>query len=106
MLLSKIDSKYTKHESERLHQGDIFRDLTVIESIDEINSELIVKEKRLQYAIVITQDCDLEQDYKNRRNENRDYSNTDKFLPSILICPAYPAQSFRTGDHLYVLVKI
>ncbi|MEA3282021.1 MAG: hypothetical protein U9Q68_05595 [Euryarchaeota archaeon] len=46
----------------------------------------------------MTQDCDLEQDYKNRSEEVRE--KHDKYMQSILVCPAYPAEKFRVGEHL------
>lgn len=45
----------------------------------------------------MSQDCDLEQDYKSRKNNS---NNHDKFLDMILICPAYPSEQFLTGIHL------
>jgi hypothetical protein len=40
----------------------------------------------------------LAQDLSNR--QNKESLDQDKYLPSILICPAYSAQSLRKGEHL------
>jgi hypothetical protein len=47
----------------------------------------------------MTQDCDLKQDYTNR-NDPEKAEKQDQYLQSILICPAYPAETFRAGQHL------
>jgi hypothetical protein len=46
----------------------------------------------------MTQDCDLEQDKQNR--SSAESKNQDKFLQSVLLCPAYPAADIRAGTHL------
>jgi hypothetical protein len=97
MSLSKIDAIYFKHDLKRLLQGDILRDYKITE-INEDEDELNVQEKLLDYAVVITQDCDLEQDYKNRHDTNS--QDHDKYLQSILLCSAYPAEKLREGIHL------
>lgn len=53
----------------------------------------VLEEIRHPYAIVITQDCDLEQDFKARNAESAkesttDKSATDKLLPNILLLEA------------------
>lgn len=47
--------------------------------------------------MVLTQECDLEQDHANRESSK---GEQDKFLPSILFAPAYLAQKLREGEHL------
>lgn len=49
------------------------------------------------YVVVMTQDCDLEQDYFNRIQEKK---TQDKYLHSVLVCPAYLAEQFKKGEHL------
>ncbi len=60
----------------------------------------------MEYGVVLSQDCDLNQDY-NSRKEITDISNNqdnlylnNKMIPSILICPAYLAEQLRKGTHL------
>jgi hypothetical protein len=90
--------KYRKLDSARCRQGDIFRDITIIEGAQLDEEELKLVERHVPYSIVISQDCDLEHDYNNRANEQR--TNNDKYLPTILLCPAYLAEQLRQGDHL------
>lgn len=98
MPLSRIEGRYFYSEVNRIEQGDILRDATVIESITESGTDLEVTERLLPYCIVISQDCDLEHDYNNR--SNTESANSDKYLQSILVCPAYLASVFRQGEHL------
>lgn len=77
MFLSKIDSMYIKHTSKRIYE---------------------ISQATLPYIIVLTQDCDLEWDFNNRSQPASE--KHDKYLQTILICPAYNAEVFRIGDHL------
>ncbi|MDD1745413.1 MAG: hypothetical protein LUQ20_06370 [Candidatus Methanoperedens sp.] len=77
MFLSKIDSMYIKHTSKRIYE---------------------ISQATLPYIIVLTQDCDLELDFNNRSQPASE--KHDKYLQTILICPAYNAEVFRIGDHL------
>lgn len=88
----------------RLCQGGVFRDVASIESVEiepasenNPDEQLSVSEVVLPYAVVLSQDCDLEQDEAARRSADR--RNHDKFLSSILVCPAYPAEQVRLGIH-------
>lgn len=99
MPLNALDSQYYLSTLERHEQGDILRDIQFIEwaKIDK-DGELTIAERNLQYCVLLSQDCDLEHDYGNRQDSSID--TKDKYLQSLLLCPAYPAQSFRTGEHL------
>ena len=99
MLLSAIKSRYIKHSDARLCQGDILRDVTLLETTQKFGSDdLDVFERTLPYVVVLTQDCDLEQDEKNRTDDKK--QDDDKFLQSVLLCPAYQSLSVRAGTHL------
>lgn len=99
MPLSALNSLYFKSTLERHEQGDILRDVQFIEWAKlEDDGELAVAERTLQYCVLLSQDCDLEHDYGNRKDTNSAWK--DKYLQSLLLCPAYPAQSFRDGKHL------
>jgi hypothetical protein len=52
----------------------------------------------LPYIVVLTQDCDLLQDFTKREIEKEDLQ--DHFLHTILVCPAYPSERFKEGTHL------
>jgi hypothetical protein len=90
-------------------QGDIYKDVTVIQDIVEsIGSdgvkEWIVNEITYNNIIILSQECDLDQDYINRiqikeniKNQKMDH---DKYIPMILMAPAYLAEKIREGTHL------
>ena len=99
MPLSAVKSTYIRSDLTRYEQGDILRDITVVEWADVRGEELInVQERILQYCVIVSQECDLEHDFNARSKP--DNPNTDKYLQSVLISPAYPSQDFRNGDHL------
>ncbi|MDP2918128.1 MAG: hypothetical protein Q8N68_01355 [bacterium] len=94
MFKSKIESLYRKKNNARLYQGDIFKDLKFVTGDPEKATEKDIIS--LTYAVVLSQDCDLESDFKCRKtNENQ-----DKFLLSLLISPAFILESFAKGEHL------
>lgn len=96
---SNIESIYRLNDSNRVLQGDILKDLDV----PIYNQELELQ--TLDFGVILSQDCDLNQDYTSRNEISRtkDKSNpslNNKIIPSILICPAYPAEQLRQGNHL------
>jgi hypothetical protein len=102
---SQILNEYTKTDPKlRLNQGDILKGVSIgIQSdLDTQTNEAIFSKITLAYAVVINQDCDLEQDFNNRKKAD---IHQDKFLPNILILPAYLSEQFRAGDHRGAKVK-
>jgi hypothetical protein len=101
----KSEDRYLKHEElPRFCQGDILRDLEVIEWATVINTEpkeINLQKRLLPYAVVLSQECDLHQDQQNRVNVAR--PTQDKYLHSVLLGPAFQAQSVRQGTHLNML---
>ena len=91
---------YVATGSARYRQGDILRDLHVVEWAEIVNDELTITERRLPYAAVLSQECDLEHDFNNRNDFEKSKLSTDKYLPTILVCPAYPALQVKEGIHL------
>jgi len=100
MLESNIDSFFKKLDKPRFCQGDILRDVKV--SIDVPvewqQQESSIVDFDLPYCVVMTQECDLDWDYKTRND--KEAKNNDKFLPTILVCPAYQDNFFYEGIHL------
>jgi len=86
---------------ERVTQGDIYRDIEITSALKTIGSdgqdEFEFEAITYNYAVVLTQECDLEQDHKNRKEVGDKH---DKFIPSILLAPAYLAERLREGVHL------
>jgi hypothetical protein len=95
------NSPYFSCTEKRYRQGDIIRDLTVVEWAEVLEDAIEITERQLPYAVVLSQECDLEHDFNNRSNTAA--PTMDKFLPTILLCPAYPAAQLREGTHLEAL---
>jgi hypothetical protein len=97
-LLSQINTYYRKHNADRIVQGDILREVRFTDwDWDIKKGNIEIYEKVLPYIVIITQDCDLDQDFKYRTTTTK---NNDKLLQSILVCPAYGWEDFIKGDHL------
>ena len=101
---SNINSQYRKNNTERILQGDILKDVDIPIFNGELN---IIKS---DYNVIISQDCDLNQDFNSKEKylshnikNGNDSSLNNKMSPSILLCPAYPAELLRDGNHLSFL---
>ncbi len=83
----------------RIYQGDIFKDIEHIEYIVEKSGLVEISKITFPLVVVLTQDCDLEQDYKSRwsRQSKR---NQDKLLISVLVAPLYNIEHVYLGEHL------
>jgi hypothetical protein len=101
----RSDDRYLKHDLPRLCQGDILRDLELVEWGTVVGAEpqqrINLTKRALPYAVVLSQECDLYQDLQNRSDLGK--QTQDKYLHSVLLGPAYPAQSLREGLHLETL---
>lgn len=92
---SSIKSPYIKWSENRVVQGDILQSVSFVSGIER-QGKLSIDSYNLRYAIVMSQDCDLE-------SHNRALTNgktVDRALiSSVLICPAYPFEQFYAGTH-------
>lgn len=79
----------------RISQGDIFRDIECIEYAIEKNGVIEVSKIIFPLIIVLTQDCDLEQD-----SNNREKATQNSKLLSVLVAPLYNAEHVFNGEHL------
>lgn len=86
-------------KTSRLCQGDIIKDVECIEYISEKNGNIEVSKIIFPLAIVLTQDCDLSQDYKFRWSKSNTL-NEDKWLMSVIVAPIYNVEHVYTGEHL------
>lgn len=90
--------------SGRPYQGSVYHDVSVSLLIpSEDVGGLDLKKLTLEYAVVMTQDCDLEKDHTNRSKlaeAEEEEGDHDKCLPSILVCPGSPSLRFKEGSHL------
>ncbi len=83
---------------ERIHQGGLIEN--VIEwsvAYDEHNQDEAVGAQSTihRLALVLSQDCDLEQDSKLRRQ-----NPPSERLSAVLLCPAFPAEELRITEKL------
>lgn len=112
MYVSKIKNRYSRLRKRRICQGDILQNISFVMRIDGLSNEQ--DEISIPYGVVMSQDCDVDVDFLSRTKEQDVYKQGltedeikerlqplhDKFLPTILICPAYLADSFFAGEHI------
>jgi hypothetical protein len=98
-MTSNINSYYFINDNKRVCQGDILRDY----DLGWVHYGTKAKEEvklRVPYLVVLSQECDLEHDFNFRTTTQK---TNDKYLQSILVCPAYHADKIRKGTHLETL---
>src|SRR5688572_30162624 len=91
---------YTRSNlEESLRQGEILTGLIQLRvrfsSIDQ--SDPVLDTIIHPYAVVITEDCDLAQDYAARSKDNL---LSDKILPAILFCEATTAVALKDRESI------
>jgi hypothetical protein len=86
-------SIYTPSSAGALRQGEIISNLVQprlkIETL--FTDEPVIAFEEHPLAIVITQDCDLDQDYRSRYGGG----SQDKLIPSVLFCQMISAQDLK-----------
>jgi len=83
---------------ERVSQGDLIEDVEFIEYAIEKNGNIEVSKINFPLIIVLTQDCDLNQDHIFRKS-NPPKLTQDKQLMSVLVAPIYNVEHFYDGTH-------
>ncbi len=94
----------TREADQRIRQGDILRDIEFIEDVEEVDGEMKVSLLTFPYSVVLTQDCDLEQDHKTRTGD-RALAGEDKLLFTVLLAPIYNIEHVLAGHHLRKLER-
>lgn len=92
-------ARASRTRSARIAQGDVIRDVECIEYVSERNGRLQISKVMFPLVVVLTQDCDLAQDYRFRWSR-QETSTEDKLLLSVLVAPLYNAEHVYSGDHL------
>jgi hypothetical protein len=93
--------KVNVNHIERISQGDILRDVDYLEGVSETEGNIEVIKIRFPLVIVLTQDCDLQQDDMFRKKASEGVlGNQDKYLLSVLVAPLYNLEHVYTGEHL------
>lgn len=94
-----------KTKQTRLRQGDIIRGVDLVEYVVEEKGQVEASLINYPLVIVLTQDCDLEQD-ANLRKKIAQLSEGDKdisqnnLLLTVLVAPLYNAEHVYIGEHL------
>jgi len=91
--------KVDKQASDRINQGDIFTNVEHIEYAMEENGVVEVSMIIFPLVIILSQDCDLQQDHNFRYGDPRPPTQ-DKYLLSVLVAPLYNVEHFYEGEHL------
>jgi hypothetical protein len=82
----------------RVSQGDVFKNVSFLETVDHVANHLSVVQILFPYVFVLTQDCDLQFDHETRSGARE--ANHDKSLVSVIVAPLYNAEHVRKGEHL------
>jgi hypothetical protein len=90
----------TKKGPRRISQGGIYRDVEFLEYATEKSGIIEFSKILFPLVIVLTQDCDLEQDYKFRYSRDPKKDTQDKWLLSVLVAPLYNAEHVFLGQHM------
>jgi hypothetical protein len=91
--------KIIKRKVARLSQGDIYREVEFIEYAIEKAGVIEISKIVFPFVVVLTQDCDLNQDHSVSR-ETKEGSNHDKKLISVIVAPLYNVEQVYQGEHL------
>ncbi len=91
--------RVTRQRLSRVSQGDIYRDVEFVEYVAEKKGIIEVSKIVFPFVIVLTQDCDLEQDFKIRY-EKIPAQTQDKLILSVLVAPIYNVEHVFSGEHL------
>jgi len=83
----------------RVSQGDIYKEVEVIDYVLEKRGIIQISKILFPLVIVLTQDCDLEQDY-NIRSGKKEAKDQDKLIFSVLVAPLYNVEHVYVGEHL------
>jgi hypothetical protein len=82
-----------------LRQADILADVRAFE-LQRFEGDVPVgRVRRYEFAIVVSQDCDLEQDFSARFPGAQGVRTPDKLLFSIMLCGVYPEAAIKAGRH-------
>jgi hypothetical protein len=91
--------KVRRSRGSRVRQGDVLRDVEYIEYATEKSGVLEVSKIVFPLVLVLSQDCDLEQDYRFRWGKSKGTTH-DKWLISVLVAPLYNADHVFQGSQL------
>lgn len=91
--------KVKKQKNSRLVQGDLLRNVEHVEHVSVCDGIVEISKIVYPLVVILTQDCDLAQDYMFRWSRINT-KNQDKYLLSVLAAPLYNVEHVYTGEHL------
>ena len=91
-MYAKDDKKY------KITQGDIFQNFDYVRWAELVEENIEIDEITIPFFVVLSQSCDLDHDFEDRNKTSKE--KRDKYIQSILVCPAYIADLVRAGKHL------
>ena len=94
--MSEITAKVRK-PIDRISQCDIFQNITIVENIKLVGTEMEVKSITFPYVICLNQDCDLNSDKRDK--EKNPVSNKNCRLLHLIVAPLFVFSSFIEGKH-------
>lgn len=85
---------------QRIAQGDIFRNIEIIESIEDDGQNLQIKKVQFPLVICLNQDCDLASDWRDREKEQSGEIDTNKDcrLLHLIVAPVFNYELFKSGQ--------
>jgi hypothetical protein len=87
---------YVRSSDGALRQGELLSSLVEVRRVlQAVSQELQIDLVNHPYAIVISQDCDLEQDFFARTRPAEIAKPEDKLLPGVLFCEVITATELR-----------
>ena len=93
------ESPYFSSTEERLQQADLLRGVRAFQLNSFNGDQPIGRVHHYDHAVVMSQDCDLEQDFKARSVVDGTGNTADKLLFSVILCGAYTEASLKAGRH-------
>ncbi len=81
------------------HQGEILSDVVqlcvLVNSLSPDSEGLEFEEVLHPFAVVLTQECDLDWDFKARNYERDENKRQLKLVPNLLLCEVFPEATIR-----------
>jgi hypothetical protein len=103
MILKEHVIKISNIKENRICQGDILNNVKYIERFEEVEDFYDVSIINFPLVVIISQDCDLNEDYQFRYDIPIKHDDHDKIMFSLLVAPIYTADQILDGSHLSLL---
>ncbi len=106
--MGEIITKTVEPLETRIYQGEFIKNVEYIEDFNEKDGNIEVSVIEFPLVVVLTQECDSVQDYRNRIADIERRKETggkegvlrNPYLLSIMVAPVYLLQDITSGKHL------